>query len=74
MRLRGQRFLTIINPIFLLPRLPLERVTVWVSRKHPWFMKDLEWGLRVLGLHPRCLQPQNGRLVDGHTPVDRTGG
>jgi transposase InsO family protein len=28
----------------------------------------------VLGLHPRCLQPQDGRLVDGHTPVDRTRG
>jgi hypothetical protein len=41
-RLRGQRFLTIINAVSLLPRLPLERVTVWVSRKHPWFMNDLE--------------------------------
>ena len=28
----------------------------------------------MLGLHPRCLQPQDGRLVDGHTPVNRTGG
>jgi len=28
----------------------------------------------VLGLHPRCLQPQGSRLGDGHTPVDRARG
>jgi transposase InsO family protein len=41
-RLRGQRFLTIINPVFLLTRLSLERITVWLSREHHWFMKFLE--------------------------------
>jgi transposase InsO family protein len=28
----------------------------------------------VLSLHPRCLQPQDGQLVDGYTPVDPTRG
>jgi hypothetical protein len=30
-------------------------------------LRPFRRGLRVSGLHPRCLQPQGGRLVDGRT-------